>query len=126
MGQGRYFGFWREQQPTQEGRPALCDWLGDAADPASEAVVAYLIRGLTVAAATSLERCLICGEVIGGMAYLSDGHWLWPQGLAHYVAAHQVVLPPPLRHWIMARQGVPFELPEDPLRELDWPTDHTK
>ena len=28
-----------------------------------------------------------------GVADISDGTWLWPEGLAHYVEAHKILLP---------------------------------
>lgn len=37
-------------------------------------------------------RCGIPNEQMGGEE-LTDGVWAWPEGLAHYVEAHRIILP---------------------------------
>ena len=46
-----------------------------------------------------------------GSGEFSDGEWLWPEGLAHYIEAHQVRLPEPVVE-SMERRGwrVPADL----------------
>jgi len=39
-----------------------------------------------------LSPCRICGRNNGSLEY-TDGTYLWPQGLAHYVDEHEVRLP---------------------------------
>jgi hypothetical protein len=39
------------------------------------------------------STCRICGDYRNGDRELTDGVYLWPQGLAHYVREHQVRLP---------------------------------
>jgi predicted component of type VI protein secretion system len=36
---------------------------------------------------------LDCGKRLLGSADLTDGDWLWPEGLAHYIDSHSVCLP---------------------------------
>jgi hypothetical protein len=37
--------------------------------------------------------CRLCDNVTNGNLDLTDGSYLWPQGLAHYVRDHHVRLP---------------------------------
>ena len=39
------------------------------------------------------SRCRICGEPKTGYLTLTDGTFLWPEGLTHYVRDHNVRLP---------------------------------
>jgi len=59
-------------------------------------IVDYLRTGITFAKWRGLSYCRFeCGISYVEMGYrcLSDGEWVWPEGLAHYVAAHDVRLP---------------------------------
>ncbi|WP_127502582.1 hypothetical protein [Actinoplanes solisilvae] len=57
------------------------------------AVVAYLRSGTAVVAAAGFSVCRVCGDD-NGSTELTDGeHFVWPEGLAHYVEAHDVRLP---------------------------------
>lgn len=61
-----------------------------------EEVFHYLRSGAEVAQYLGLSWCrFACGIDDGemGSADLTDGVWIWPEGLAHYVARHEVRLP---------------------------------
>jgi len=57
-------------------------------------IVAYLRSGTVCAGWCGLAHCRFpeCGMSLGSCD-LTDGEWLWPQGLEHYVVAHAVCLP---------------------------------
>lgn len=55
-------------------------------------VLAYLRRGVLVRAYMGFSTCRLCGERNGSIE-LTDGQFIWPEGLAHYVEAHGVRLP---------------------------------
>jgi hypothetical protein len=87
-------GYWR---PAPSGIPA--DW----PDPASfvdaswdadlrDMVADYLDCGFVCRAFMGLSPCRLCGQSNGALE-LTDGTFLWPSGLAHYVRDHQVRLP---------------------------------
>lgn len=62
-------------------------------DPDERAEVAsYLRRGFIARRYLGLSRCRFCDSPVGALE-LSDGVFLWPEGLAHYVEAHAVRLP---------------------------------
>jgi hypothetical protein len=78
-------------------------------------VVKYLAGARTVAHAAGHSYCRFgCG--LTGCAELSDGVWLWPEGLAHYVKLHDVRLPDEFLEHIRNRgyspspaKGVPLD-----------------
>lgn len=55
-------------------------------------VALYLRQGIVARAYMGLSECRFCGERVGALEY-SDGVYIWPQGLAHYVEMHGVRLP---------------------------------
>jgi hypothetical protein len=52
----------------------------------------YLTRGFVAAAFMGRSLCRLCGAEAGSLE-LSDGAFVWPEGLAHYVSIHSVRLP---------------------------------
>lgn len=65
------------------------------------AVYDYLRRGRNVAACMGFSGCRFCGQQNGSSDY-SDGVYVWPEGLGHYVLAHDVRLPSALVRHILA------------------------
>jgi len=59
-----------------------------------EFVADYLQRGMIVHVFMGLSPCRFCGKHNGSME-LTDGVYVWPQGLAHYLIEHGVRLPGP-------------------------------
>ena len=65
------------------------------ADPDSR-VIAYLRSAQVVESYRGLSHCRYdCGVSDREMGYreLSDGAWIWPEGLVHYVERHYLPLP---------------------------------
>ncbi len=60
-----------------------------------QAVVAYLRAGHRYAEWRGISYCRFgCGnEAVMGSRCLTDGQWVWPEGLPHYVETHSVLLP---------------------------------
>jgi hypothetical protein len=52
-------------------------------------VASYLERGLVTCAFAGLSPCRFCGTG-NGSAELTDGVYLWPEGLPHYIREHGV------------------------------------
>jgi hypothetical protein len=100
----------------------LRDALGAA--PFDGRVADYLRGGHELAAWLGCSYCRFrCGapEEQLGSRDLTDGVWVWPQGLAHYVEVHQVPLP---QEFVgtMGQNG--WRVPEvarlDELRDAEW------
>lgn len=66
------------------------DWDEDDRDDVAD----YLGRGFVVRAYRGYSPCRFCGRDNGSME-LSDGTYVWPEGLAHYLVEHSVRLPEP-------------------------------
>jgi hypothetical protein len=61
-----------------------------------EKVVAYLRDGKLYAQYRGISWCRFvhrCSERHVGSSELTDGYWIWPEGLIHYVQVHKVALP---------------------------------
>jgi hypothetical protein len=77
-------------------------------------VVQYLAGARAVAHAGGLSYCRFgCG--LNGCAELSDGVWLWPEGLAHYVEHHAVRLPDEFLDHVRNRDYSPLPADEIPI-----------
>ncbi len=87
-------GFWVSQAEPQFPHPR--DFVGvHESGHAMERLTTYLGSGypLTSYMGFSFCRfgCLASPEM--GSSDLTDGIWVWPEGLSHYLKAHNVVLP---------------------------------
>ena len=87
-------GYWAEPGHPDSPYPDPRD-LVDHDQPREEraAIVDYLTRGLLARAYMGRSSCRICGDPANGSLELTDGVFLWPEGLAHYVRDHDVRLP---------------------------------
>lgn len=81
-------------------------------------VAEYLDRGLTREAHRGVSWCRFgCGEERMGHRDLTDGVWVWPEGLSHYVRQHFVTLPEDFIR--QAHSGAMAFLP-DKSEKVDW------
>lgn len=73
--------------------PAPEDFVDDRWDPYEREIVAdYLTRGHVVRSYMGYSTCRLCG-IDNGDLELTDGTYVWPDGLSHYVRDHGVRLP---------------------------------
>jgi hypothetical protein len=85
-------GYW-DGPHTRPGWPAPEDFVAaDWDDDDRDMVADHLARGHVARACMGLSPCRVCGEGNGALE-LSDGTFVWPEGLRHYVTDHQVRLP---------------------------------
>lgn len=84
-------GYWRTPAHPTWPEPAS---LGDDSWDTSEraAMAAYLDDGMIAKSWMGRSRCQICGTLLGS-SDLTDGTFIWPEGLSHYLVAHAVRLP---------------------------------
>jgi len=84
-------GFWADFTHSSWPDPKeLVDQNIDARE--RQEVADYLARGIVHEVYRGWSYCRFCDEQ-NGSADLSDGTYLWPEGLAHYVREHDVWLP---------------------------------
>lgn len=88
----RLIGYW--WSPDDPGWPKAHEWVDvDWDSTERELVAAYLAGGMRAPyAAGGPSECRICGCANGNLE-LTDGTYLWPEGLSHYVRDHSVRLP---------------------------------
>jgi hypothetical protein len=71
-------------------------------------VIDYLTHGAAARRFWGVSSCRLCG-IENGRGELTDGEWLWPDGLAHYLIAHQVRLPEEFVAHVRERHGAVAE-----------------
>lgn len=93
--QSRFFGFFREQPHSAGSRISIHDGLGTDPNRDASAVAGYLRGGTVMLEADEIVRDLLDPghPVIGSLALLTDGAWVWPVDLPHYVERHGLRIP---------------------------------
>jgi len=87
----RLIGYWgNEQHPELPDPVHLVDPLWD--DDERHATSMYFAVGTIARTSMGFSPCRICGIDNGDTEY-TDGTYLWPSGLVHYIDEHQVRLP---------------------------------
>jgi len=85
-------------------------------EPVARALVlGYLRAGKVLVTFPEASFCRFdCGETAMGTKDLTDGRYVWPEGLAHYVERHDVRLPDAFVAHVQERGGelLPFKLPK--------------
>jgi len=93
-------GYWYSDRepslPMPEG--------GGESDPL---LINYLENGEALVAYKGSSMCRICHR-LNGSKDLTDGTYVWPEGLAHYVREHGTPLPDDFLDWVRG------EIPEQP------------
>jgi hypothetical protein len=88
----RLIGYWLG--PEAPGWPDVRMFVDPSLDSAlRDRVVTYLLGGSVFVAAAGTSLCRICGQANGSVELTDGVRFAWPEGLAHYVEAHNVRLP---------------------------------
>lgn len=101
-------GFWRDTQ-------SVLDWSGlpdprERVDPnwslgEREAIAAYLDSGKTFESWMGMSYCRFdCGVFLTGNRDLTDGTYVWPEDLSHYIRVHSVRLPKEFLDHVLTRR----------------------
>ena len=87
-----YVGFWSTWQDESKFiRPQFLvdeNWEREN----RQKIIDYLKSGSSCAQYLGWSWCRICKEE-NGYTDFTDGKWIWPEGLAHYIEEHNVRLP---------------------------------
>ena len=107
-------GHWfNSDAPTTLPRPQVL--VGSWHKEQRDAVLAYLRAGKELERFPEPSFCrFACGVEHTGAGDYTDGRWVWPEGLPHYVEAHDVQLPEPFVEHAVACGGAPpkFRMPK--------------
>jgi hypothetical protein len=109
-------GFWITGL-HDERQPAPQEFVGVMPADQRARLADYLAAGMTHESYLGMSWCRFgCGIdwTLMGTRDLTDGEWLWPEGLSHYVRQHQVVLP---------QEFIAHALSKMTPRRPDWPDD---
>ncbi|WP_374969511.1 hypothetical protein [Terrabacter sp. BE26] len=86
-------GYWSGSGAAEEW-PSVAEFVDPSWDTDERLDVGvYLQSGLVARAWMGYARCRLCDLVKNGNLDLTDGTYVWPEGLAHYVLEHDVRLP---------------------------------
>jgi hypothetical protein len=87
----RLIGYWKGE--LAHGWPDVLDYVdADWDEDERHAVSQYLASGTMARAFMGRSVCRLCGTA-NGFAEYTDGTYIWPSGLGHYVDEHNVRLP---------------------------------
>jgi hypothetical protein len=117
-----WYGFWKDSPSAPYDVPLFSELVDETwAPPDKDEILKYLIEApSSLASVFPPERCTTCGELlenIGGQS--SDGIWIWPATLPHFVGKHHVRLPDRMVERIRAKgyRPVPEDVADEPQRE---------
>lgn len=121
----KWFGVWRESGAAYSRCPSVKEFMspGDLVEHHGERLVRYLESAHVVASTSRINfPCVLCGVQFGGsLSYRTDGEWLWPDDLGHYVSAHHVALPPAMLARVVAHRYEPPAVSPQEVQRLQWP-----
>jgi hypothetical protein len=117
-----WFGFWG---PTDDepSNPSIRDFIDPKWRPSDKnRMIEYLVNcPVAVASCAGYSNCLLCSERAEIGCFQSDGTWLWPADLAHFVSEHSVVLPQRFVEHMRNRAFNPPAKLDLPIEDLPWP-----
>lgn len=91
----QYIGYWSERYENGVTPAFLCGVIDKAS---RDKIVAYLKNGIRGTEFLGYARCRFECELSNtkalGNTDMTDGQWMWPEGLSHYVEKHNLLLPP--------------------------------
>ncbi len=88
----KWFGFWKEDGDHYSKCPSVNEWVDCV--KTDTRVIDYLDGGSFVSASPVVVQCHISNEIIdSSKVILTDGYWMWPKDLSHYVSKHRVQVP---------------------------------
>jgi len=81
-------GYWYSTYEPDLPMPEETEW----SEEDKEAVCKYLDEGEVYGTYRGMSTCRVC-EKFNGHQDLTDGFWVWPNGLSHYIREHNTKLP---------------------------------
>ncbi|MEV7124815.1 hypothetical protein [Streptomyces sp. NPDC093260] len=118
-------GFYREiggRATTADVAPSLRGAVQDVGPWDEDRVLAYLESGLEIYSTMGAERDVLTGEewIAGSGSLMTDGTWLWPVDLTHYVRRHHAALPQEFLDHIRANDYTVPAVPDEQARRVFW------
>ena len=116
-------GFYREiggQATTADDSPSLREAVQDSGPWDEDRILAYLESALEIYTTMGAERDALTGEewITGSGSLMTDGAWLWPVDLVHYVRRHHAALPQEFLDHIRANNYTAPAVPDEQARHI--------
>lgn len=67
--------------------------IGKTTYPDKDRLLVYLLEAGKYTTLPSKRICEICGKDAGSTNYYTDGYWIWPEWISHYLNDHHIKLP---------------------------------
>jgi hypothetical protein len=114
-----FVGFFKgARYAAPDDQPPVRDAL---TEEAARLIAAYLRSGHLVAVSPMRSRDIFDEKTkLESLKYLTDGRWVWPSDLIHYVEHHRVLLPQEFEERALKTGKVPdliLDLDLEPIRE---------
>ncbi len=110
------FGFWKN---TSEKFPDITDFISSDKMKNAEAFAQYLNNGSCIVASPGMTKCFLCGAMLGPESINTDGVWIWPSTLSHFVIEHKVHLPAAFSDTIEQKQFIMPDVTEEQRTKVD-------
>ncbi|MBV2356448.1 hypothetical protein KUM39_19040 [Streptomyces sp. J2-1] len=116
-------GFYREiggRSATPDDAPSLRDAVQDSGPWDEDRILAYLESAPEIYTTMGAERDALTGDewITGAGSLVTDGTWLWPTDLVHYVRRHHAALPQEFLDHIRATNYTVPTVPDEQARYI--------
>ncbi|MEV6394384.1 hypothetical protein AB0M39_06295 [Streptomyces sp. NPDC051907] len=115
-------GFFREFDPqnTDLSAPSIHDAVRPTGPQDEAGLVAYLASGTEIFSAMGAERDVMTGDawIPGAGSLVTDGAWLWPHELSHYVERYHAQLPEEFSALVRAARYSAPPVPRHRIEEI--------
>ncbi|WP_262059468.1 hypothetical protein [Streptomyces sp. STR69] len=116
-------GFYREiggQATVRDDAPSLLDAVQDSGPWDEDRILAYLESAPEIYTTMGSEHDALTGEgwIAGSGSLITDGTWLWPVDLVHYVRRHHAALPQEFLDHIRANDYTVPDVPDEQARRI--------
>jgi hypothetical protein len=71
-----------------------------------EEILNYLNKGISIAATMNVVKSLAINDnsIIGGINYMTDGYWIWPNYIVYYFKKESIELPTEFIEYILNKK----------------------
>jgi hypothetical protein len=120
----KWFGIFSNSEELIEGIPNIESFIDSNWHPEDKSlIVNYLRTSPNVVASSAMPTsCMLCEERLGDPgSFFSDGYWLWPERLVHYIEKHNLRIPDEMVKYIQEKKYLPPSELDIDLNDLPWP-----
>ena len=119
----KWFGIFRSSTDPPSLFPRFDEFVDPDWLPYDKNQIVLYLATAPMVLTTSLPdtECEICKSILTVGTFRSDGEWLWPDNLAHFVGHHNIVLPDEMVNKIRAMNYIAPANCDKSFESLPWP-----